>query len=239
MKNVPTNRLSQIDTSWTQLGLAHGDDDQNEETQQARQTLLHRYATPVYQYLLACVRDETVAEDLAQDFAIRFLRGRFENADEDRGRFRDFVKRSLSNLATDHFRRLKKERKDLRSIVPEEASASELNDRFQKIWRQEILNQVWQVLQTSDDPSDRVSFIVLQLKAENPESVAAELAPLAASSLEKTNVTEEWFRQNLHRARKKFGKLLRNEISQTLGQRFDEDVVDEELAELKLLQYCT
>lgn len=110
-QNKPVKRLSQIETSWTQLGLAHSDDSQNPATQQARQVLLHRYANPVYQYLLACVRDESVAEDLAQDFAIKFLKGRFENADQDRGRFRDFVKRSLSNLATDHFRRLKKERK--------------------------------------------------------------------------------------------------------------------------------
>lgn len=236
-KNNTNKRLSEIETSWTQLGLAHGDDGQGQAAQQARQVLLHRYANPVYQYLLACVRDPGVAEDLAQDFAIKFLKGRFENADQDRGRFRDFIKRSLSNLATDHFRRQQKEQKNLRSIEPEVATSSELNDRFRQIWRQEVLNQAWNALMQSNESSDQVYLAVLQLKAENPQSTASELARLIEDKLGRSGLSDDWVRQNLSRARKRFSKILRHEISQTLGRQRDEDV-DEELAELELLKYC-
>jgi len=238
VKNKPTKKLSEIETSWTELGLAHSDDLESEASQQARQVLLHRNATPVYQYLLACVRDENVAEDLAQDFAIRFLKGRFENADQDRGRFRDFVKRCLSNLATDHFRRKKKEQKDLRSVVPEAISTSEKDEGLRDIWRQEVLNQTWDALRNSDDSSDQIYLTVLQMKAEHPQASAAELAVMIQEALGKSELSEDWVRQNLHRARKRFGRSLRNEISQTLGHR-QEEAVDEELAELQLLQYCS
>src|SRR5262245_4705081 len=75
--------------------------------------LLQRYRGPAYRYLLACVRSADVAEDLAQDFALKFLRGDFGKADPQRGRFRDYLRTSLSRLATDHFRKQQKEAGEL------------------------------------------------------------------------------------------------------------------------------
>src|SRR5262245_20576415 len=66
--------------------------------------LLRRYRGPAFRYLIACVRNPDVAEDLAQEFALRFLRGDFGKADRNRGRFRDYLRVSLSRLATDYYR---------------------------------------------------------------------------------------------------------------------------------------
>jgi DNA-directed RNA polymerase specialized sigma24 family protein len=48
------------------------------------------------------VRDPEVADDLAQEFALRFLRGDFQRADPERGRCRDYLKRALINLVHDY-----------------------------------------------------------------------------------------------------------------------------------------
>src|SRR3712207_7176976 len=49
-------------------------------------------------------RSEAAAEELLQEFAVRFLRGDFRRADPQRGRFRDYVKTALIHLVIDHQR---------------------------------------------------------------------------------------------------------------------------------------
>jgi hypothetical protein len=47
------------------------------------------YHRAVHRYLLGALRDEDAAEELFQEFALRFVRGDFRWADRGRGRFRD------------------------------------------------------------------------------------------------------------------------------------------------------
>src|SRR5262249_34829660 len=96
------NRLSQIATRWSVLLQAHQETD---AAAAARQQLLERYCGAVYRYLLAAVRDHHAAEDLTQEFALRFVRGQFRLADPERGRFRDYVKTALFHLVDDYRRR--------------------------------------------------------------------------------------------------------------------------------------
>ena len=58
----------------------------------------------VFRYLLRAVRDTSVAEDLTQEFALRFIQGRFGNANPDQGKFRNYVKSALFRLVQDHYR---------------------------------------------------------------------------------------------------------------------------------------
>ncbi|MEZ6132801.1 MAG: sigma factor [Planctomycetaceae bacterium] len=235
--NTPAKRLSEIDTSWTELGLARGSRAEAPDAVEARKSLLHRYAGPVYQYLLGCVRDENVADDLAQDFAVRFLAGRFESADRDRGRFRDFLKRSLSNLATDHFRKQAVEKKSLEKLAVQPQVVTEDHPAFDDLWRDEILKRTWDALRLSQDQLNSSMYVVLRHRAEFPDQSTAEMATAFAGLLTRDEITEPWVRQTLHRARRKFGKLLREEVARTVGS-CEIAVIDEELAELGLLQYC-
>ena len=46
-----------------------------------------------------------MAEELTQEFALRFLDGKYHGADRECGRFRNFVKGVLAHLIADHYRR--------------------------------------------------------------------------------------------------------------------------------------
>ena len=103
MESGAASRLSQISTAWTLLYRAH--EGVAEEAKAARRQLLQDYGGPVYRYLWAAVGDPDAANDLYQDFALRFVQGSFKNADPQHGRFRDFLKTVLYHLIVDHQRR--------------------------------------------------------------------------------------------------------------------------------------
>src|SRR4051812_12204671 len=95
--------ISQIATRWSLMTQAHRGADPDRHAAQGE--LLARYCASAYRYLRALVRDEAGAEELCQEFALRFLRGDFRHADPQRGRFRDYLKAALCHLAGEHLRR--------------------------------------------------------------------------------------------------------------------------------------
>lgn len=69
-------RLNQISTVWTLVRKAHSP--ASEERLPALVALLERYQRPIYRFLLRSVnQDADVADELFQDFALRFARGDF------------------------------------------------------------------------------------------------------------------------------------------------------------------
>src|SRR5438046_847981 len=92
-------RLSRIDTQWTVLYQAK---DPEEAARAAQARMLERYGGAVRRYLLAATRDEDAADELGQEFAVRFLRGGLRGANPDRGRFRDYVKGVLIHLVANY-----------------------------------------------------------------------------------------------------------------------------------------
>ena len=64
--------LSQIQTAWSMVRQAHGDDT---AVHAAQQSLLDRYGGAVRRYALASLRDEDAADEVSQEFALRFVRG--------------------------------------------------------------------------------------------------------------------------------------------------------------------
>src|SRR6516162_7103932 len=119
--NEPDARLTGIDTHWSGLFAAHKEN--GEATTAAQREELLRYYGAVRRYLVGIVHDAGVAEELTQDFAVRFLRGDFRRADPQRGRFRDFVKTALRHLARDHWRKQGRAPVPLPSDGPEPADA--------------------------------------------------------------------------------------------------------------------
>src|SRR5262245_51287920 len=109
--------LSHISTLWTLLQQAHAGP--ADEATTAQRLLMRRYLGAVYRYLLGALRDEGAAEELLQEFAVRFLRGDFRRADPRRGRFRDYVKTALINLVNDYQRA---ERARLEQLPPDVAA---------------------------------------------------------------------------------------------------------------------
>ena len=96
------SRIDGITTQWSIVSQAH--EGFADEAMALCSQLLHRYRGAVYRYLLSIVREDDVAEELIQEFALKFLQGGFHKADCNRGRFRDYVKASVINLVRTHHR---------------------------------------------------------------------------------------------------------------------------------------
>jgi RNA polymerase sigma-70 factor (ECF subfamily) len=195
--------------------------------------LMRRYCGAVYHYLLAAVRDPAAAEDLSQEFALRFCRGDFRRADPDKGRFRDFVKTALYHLVVDHHRRLRSAPDTLPPDV-EGPPAPELPGEkdFEAHWRQELLDRAWEALAGAAP----LLHAALRARADDPGQTAAQLAQMLAAR-EGRPFNEVAVRQLLHRAREKFAGFLLEEVARSLGSD-EPGRIEEELSELGLLAYC-
>ncbi|HET6881968.1 MAG TPA: hypothetical protein VFI31_17510 [Pirellulales bacterium] len=231
------DRLADISTHWTLLEKAHGESP--DAAQAAWQELTRRYLGAVYRYLLAAVRDVDAAQELAQEFAVRFISGRFRAATPDRGRFRSYLKTCLFHLVDDF--QLRRGRDPVRQAADaddvEPAAASEDRDRcFLESWRSELLARCWRRLEEEQAVSGQPYFTVMRLRVDHPEAKSAALAELLAARLGRP-VTAAAARQSLHRARQRFAELLYDETSTSLGTAL-RDEIEEELAELELLKYC-
>ena len=160
----PSVRLSQIRTNWSQLFAAA--QPSSEATTAAQRELLLNYSGAVFRYLLGALRNEHAAADLAQDFAVRFLRGDFRNVAPEKGRFRDFLKRTLSNLVNDHFRKQKAEQNRIQASALTESLEDDVADSeaFDNDWILEILRRTWQALeQHQQENSDGIELSPQQI----------------------------------------------------------------------------
>ena len=231
------NRLSNITTNWEELIAAHDDDQFDQVGARLRGEILRRYADCVFQYILGATKNHHAAEDLTQEFALRFVRGDFRNANPRQGRFRDYLKTSLRNLVTDFFRSkannesIEKLGDDLaRSIALES-----LESTFAEQWRQRVLGITWNALQEFESAKQTQYYSVLFIRTQHPDSSSDDLAELFSEQKGRA-VSAAWIRQTLHRARTKFAELLIDEVGKTLNSSSRQEIRDE-LADLGLKKY--
>jgi RNA polymerase sigma-70 factor (ECF subfamily) len=222
-------RLSRISTLWSLVYQAHHGS--TETVGAAQRALLERYSGAVHRYLLGALHDPDAADELFQEFALRFVRGDFKRVDPERGRFRSFVKTALFHLIVDFRRRPRP------PALP--ADAPEVADPerdFVESWRAELLDRTWVALAEVERKTGQPHHTVLRLRAEKPLLSSTELAAELGARLGKS-LTVDGVRQALHRARERYADLLLNEVLQSLDNP-TLDQVEEELTDLGLLAYC-
>jgi RNA polymerase sigma-70 factor (ECF subfamily) len=230
-------RLSHISTLWTLLGEAN---QQGAAALAARQVLMRRYCGAVYRYLYSAVRDPNVADDLTQEFALRFLQGRFRQADPAHGRFRNYVKTALFHLVNDYRKRQGRQpravplQSDEAISAPDEPAAAE--QAFRESWRQELLARAWKALEQLQAETGQPFHEVLRFRVDHPDLSSAQMAEQLGGRLGKA-LTAAGVRKTLERARDKFADLLLEDVRHSL-EGAGADAVEEELAELNLLKYC-
>jgi RNA polymerase sigma-70 factor (ECF subfamily) len=236
--DTPDQRLSAIRTYWTMICQAH--QGEGEELAAARRQLLERYGRAVNRYLLGALRDVEAADELAQEFALRFVEGAFHRANPERGRFRDFVKGILFRMVAEYYRRRKKQPQSLAADAPDppdvERPPDDPDGQFAQSWREELLDRAWRVLATMQEKTGQPFYTVLRFRAEHLEQRSAQMAEQLSAVLKK-EVSAAWVRQTLHRARDKFADALIEEVAQTLDHPSDDELV-QELIDLQLLDYC-
>ncbi|HTU18291.1 MAG TPA: sigma-70 family RNA polymerase sigma factor [Gemmataceae bacterium] len=231
-------RLSVINTHWSLLRQAHGD--AADEAERARAELMQRYHGAIYRYLLAGVRDPEAAADLSQEFAVRFLEGRFHKADPTLGRFRDYVKTCLFHLVGDYRRRQGKLPRQAALEEHEPAAPPEPlpeeDQVFRDSWREELLLRAWHALEQVQKDTGQPYYHVLRFRVEHGDLSSQQMAEQLSVELGKP-LTAAGVRQILHRSRERFAELLLEEVGRSLGPS-GRDYLAEELAELNLLKYC-
>jgi RNA polymerase sigma factor (sigma-70 family) len=232
--------LSRIQTLWSVVRRAHGD---HTAVQSAQQQMLDRYGGAVRRYALAALRNEDAADEVFQEFALKFVRGDFSNADPERGRFRAFVKTVVYRLIVDYQRRKKGDARlgPLHSNVAEPAAADDdagVGDdtAFHASWRDDLLGRCWERLRTAETESGKPHYTVLKYRVDHPEARSPELASGLSEVLGKP-VNAGAVRVLLHRARDAFAEILLEEVRHSLESQTIDDVEDE-LIELNLMEYC-
>ena len=237
------SRLSRIDTLWSVVCDAH--DSAHERREPAQEVLLHRYGPAIKKYLVASLRDVEQAEEVFQEFALKFIRGDLKHVSPEKGKFRAYVKTVLANLIRAHARKQSQQRRlgsgnDLDAIQDADSkSDSEEQERaqlFLTTWRDELLARTWTALHDECSVSDSPSYIALKYRVEHPaenyEQLGVALSELCGRDIKAGNA-----RVMIHRARSRFAKIMIEQVGDSLDNGALPSI-EEELAELGLLHYC-
>jgi RNA polymerase sigma-70 factor (ECF subfamily) len=195
-----------------------------------------RYATAIRRYLVALLRDEDEADEVAQDFLLKVAQGGFVRAAPDRGRFRFYLIASVRNAARAHQAR-RQARPAPAGPPPEESPADDDAQRdYLAEWRRCLLDAAWRGLEEHERQSPgNLCHTALRLAVDHPEANSAELASKASAQAGQP-LSAEAFRKQLSRARRLFAERLVAEVESTLDEPTPAEL-GEELNDVGLTSY--
>lgn len=234
------HQLSRISTIWTLVSRASGGPEDAESS--AQTALIQRYQLAIYRHLIRGTRSPNVADELFQEFALRFIRGDFRRANESRGRFRDYVRAALNNLISNYRGReaseADKKPLDHAEEVPSAEAPLDLDREFLANWRQALLDRAWEGLSALEQPGSPPYHTALRLKYEKGDLSSAQLAEVLNQRLQpREPYTETSLRKLVQRARDLFTDLLLDEISRSMNNP-SLDELEQEVIDLGFQAYC-
>jgi RNA polymerase sigma factor (sigma-70 family) len=200
-------------------------DPHRKEARSALVSLCENYWYPLYAYLRRRGYPADQAQDLTQGFFIRVLEGRYlDRADPEKGRFRSFLLTSLKFFVADEEDRQRAYKRGGGAVVPLELSSGE--DRYQheaahdetperifeRRWALSVLDRVVEKLRNE---------FVHHGRPEHFEKLKVFLlgqsdAPYAELARE-MNTSEGALKVAIHRLRKRYRELFRQEIADTVA----------------------
>jgi RNA polymerase sigma-70 factor (ECF subfamily) len=219
-------------TRWTTVIAAGGR--QQKESRSALVSLCENYWYPLYAYLRRRGYPADEAQDLTQEFFIRVLEGRYlDRADPEKGRFRSFLLVSLKFFVADEEDRLRARKRGGGMIESLELSSGEERYQrepahgetpqriFERRWALSMLERVVERLRTEfilhgrPEHFDRLKVFLLGQSDAPYSALAREM-----------NTSEGALKVAIHRLRKRYRELFRQEIADTVA---DPNEVESEL----------
>jgi RNA polymerase sigma-70 factor (ECF subfamily) len=199
--------------------------------QEALATLCETYWYPVYAFIRRSGASPVDAEDLTQAYFARFLEKRFlDDVRPERGRFRSFLLVSVRNfLHNERDRERARKRGGGRPPLPLQGGEGEARYErepvdsvtpevlFEKAWVQAVLDRALGRLEAEangDLREGRFARLRSFLTVDGPEATYAEIS-------REWGVGESAVRVAVHRLRRRFGALLREEVGRTVDQAGD------------------
>jgi RNA polymerase sigma factor (sigma-70 family) len=214
-------------TRWT-LVLAAGDP-QQKQARSALAALCESYWYPLYAYVRRRGYPVDQAQDLTQEFLLRVLDGRYlDRADPEKGRFRAYILTSLKFFLADEADRSRARKRDAGSTLSLEISSGEERYQrdpahnetpervFERRWALSLLDAVIARLRAEFaqhgrlDHFDRLKGLLL----DHGDTPYAALAREMGTS-------EGALKVAIHRFRKRYRDLFREEIAQTVADPAD------------------
>jgi len=207
------------------------------ERRHALDELCRLYWPPVYSFVRSSGHDAEAALDLTQGFFARLLeKGDVKHADRTRGRFRSFLLASVKHFVANEWDRARAQRrgggKPLASLDIEDAEArygrslavpQTPETIYEKQWALTLLEKTMTRLEEEMARSKHAQhfarfkpFLTLEGGDASYRDLARELG-----------LSEPTIKVAIHRIRRRFGALLREEVSHTLDDPSPADVDDE------------
>jgi len=188
-------------------------------------SLCESYWYPLYAYLRRLGYTADQAQDLTQEFFIRLLEGRYlDRADREKGRFRAFLLTSLKFFVADEGDRQRAYKRGGRAVVSLEFwSGEERYQRepahdetpehiFERRWALSVLDRVVETLRNEfvhhgrPEHFERLKVFLLG----HSDAPYSELA-------HEMNTSEGALKVAIHRLRKRYRELFRQEIADTVA----------------------
>jgi RNA polymerase sigma factor (sigma-70 family) len=224
-------------THWSVIMAAS--DSASAQHEPALSTLCQTYWFPLYAYLRRRGYDSHQAEDYTQGFFAGILeRKGLRQADPKYGKFRSFLLASLKNFLADEWDRARAQKRggDKKVLSLDFDAAASRYERepvhrlspeklFERSWALTVLTSAMDRLKAESTASDKQQLFNRLKVYLTAEKDAVSYRDVAA----KLNMTEGAVKVAVHRLRRRYRELVRDEIAQTVT---NEAQVDEEIRDL-------
>jgi RNA polymerase sigma-70 factor (ECF subfamily) len=209
------------------------------EAHVAMEQLCRRYWYPVYAYLRREGHSPVDAEDLTQEFLARLIANRdLQHVEPKRGKFRSFLLGTLKHFLADERKRVSaQERGGRQTIVSFDAASAaarfELEPAdtvtpetpFERQWALTVLGGVRDRLRARHEQRGKA-----ELFAALEPCLGGSGQPMSYAEIGATfEMSEGHVKVAVHRLRKEFGEMLREEIAGTVASEAE---IDEEIRHL-------
>jgi RNA polymerase sigma-70 factor (ECF subfamily) len=205
----------------------------------ALEELCRTYWYPLYVYVRRQTTNREDAEDLTQSFFARFLEKNYlEKLSSDKGKFRAFLLAALKHFLANEWDRAHRQKRG-GGILPLSLDLQDADTRYQinpadnlspdklydRAWAVTLLERVIARLR-AESLADGKHLLFERLK---PFLMAGKSAIPYAEAATSLQLSEGAVRVAVHRLRRRYRELLRDEIAQTLS---DPSQADEEIRAL-------